>query len=73
MTAKEEALELVENYYLFEVHINDFSYEDAKACALIAVDRIIKQLDKLIFQYFLEVDKSIYEHLEEVKQEINKF
>ena len=75
MTTKEKALELVEKFQSGYV-INGFSYqlqndeEDAKQCALIAVDEIIKEYSTL--PHFGELYLENIEYLEEVKQEIEK-
>ena len=67
MTPKEKAKELVEKYfYLFSVELeNTIDYREAKQCALIAVDEIIKyspnkpleEYDPI--QYFKEVKREI--------------
>jgi hypothetical protein len=47
MTPQEKAIELVEKYYhLFSVELeNTIDYREAKQCALIAVDEILKTFD----------------------------
>ena len=65
MTAKEKAEELIHKYIL-NTPVG-FHFDDAKKCALIAVDEIIKQLvpiekapnNKFAFQYWLEVKQEI--------------
>jgi hypothetical protein len=78
MTPKEKAEELVEKYfYLFSVELeNTIDYREAKQCALIAVDELIKEayftkgyIEEVFFTdgYY---DKQDY--WQEVKQEIEK-
>lgn len=73
MTPKEKAKELIESFMnIKQQKLGDYSiiyYPTAKQCALIAVDKIIKET-KLH-------DKTIYQHgrtayWQEVKQEIEK-
>ena len=66
MTPKEKAEEL------FDKMANEICQTDAKVCALIAVDRIIKELKDFAFNYDVEGVELFY-YWEEVKQEINKF
>ena len=70
MTAKEKAKELIQKM-LDEQSFSEDLY-DAKQCAEIAINEIIIELQRLAFDYFLEVDYGIYNYWEEVKQEINK-
>jgi hypothetical protein len=65
MTPKEKALELVEKYHKDYDLLWDLSWIQAKQCALIAVDEILKitWVDK-----FLTVE----DYWNEVKQEIEK-
>ena len=65
MTPKEKANELV-HQYVINMPI-PFHIEDAKICALIAVDEIIYYLEIVI-----GVDKEDFEYWNEVKQEIEK-
>ena len=61
MTPKEKAEELVEKY---EVLTTGWNYiEDAKQCALICVDELLKSTF---------VQNNTYNYWTEVKQEINK-
>jgi hypothetical protein len=62
MTAKEEANELVQQYVI-NMPI-PFHIEDAKICALIAVDEILKVA--------FYAPNEIYEHYIQVKNEIEK-
>jgi len=62
MTQKEKAEELVFKYDFLQAVIEGFSFYDAKQCALIAVDEILK-----VIHTNME-DK----HWQEVKQEIEK-
>jgi len=59
MTPKEEAKELYNKYCNMESHC-----DDAKECALIAVDEILKVA--------FYASNEIYEHYIQVKQEIEK-
>ena len=76
MTTKEKAEELVEKFQSGYI-VDGISYqfqnddEDAKQYALIAVDEILIELQRLAFDYLLQVDYGIYNYWEEVKQEIN--
>jgi hypothetical protein len=66
MTPKEKAEELVNKYW---DDITDLFFEEAKQCALIAVDEILK------FTYSLKFGNALSDELEyweEVKQEIEK-
>lgn len=81
MTPKEKAKELVEKYRDVSISFVDsiegtcdmyINNEDAKECALIAVDEMIKELDEL-----LEGDERqstgvyyLWKYYKEVKQEI---
>ena len=71
---EEKAKELVHKYDLMQTYIEEFSIEESKQCALIAVDEIIEQLEEL-----LEGDERpsagvyyLWEYHKEVKQEIEK-
>jgi hypothetical protein len=66
MTAKEKAIELVHRYDTMQSVIEGFSLEDAKQCALIAVDEIMKAVGWEEME--LGVDRDNY--WEEVKKEI---
>ena len=59
MTPKEKARELVDKYYhLFSVELeNTIADYEAKECAIIAVDEIIKEL--FYNKYWLEVKQEI--------------
>jgi phosphoribosylanthranilate isomerase len=61
--SKEKALELVHQYDLMQTYIEGFSFEDAKQCALIAVDEILD-----IVQYNGDDE---YAYWQQVKTEIN--
>jgi hypothetical protein len=71
MTAQEKAETLVETYYsTIMSFLNDnMRWENAKKCALIAVDEIIYQLNVLPYgmEYLSHID-----YWQEVKQEIEK-
>ena len=62
MTPKEKAVELVHKFDLMQTYIEEFSLQDAKECALIAVNEIISD------------NASIYsqKYWQEVKSEIKK-
>lgn len=67
MTPKEKAKELVHKYDLMQTYIYGFSLNDAKQCALIAVDDILEIL------YSLKLGNALSEEIEyyeQVKQEI---
>ena len=63
MTAKEKAIELVERFYVCKISTNRFRDEEAKQCALICVDEIVKNT--------LQVPQ-VLDYWNEVKQEIEK-
>ncbi len=70
MTPKEKAWELYHKYRTLEGKFGDkvlYNY-DAKQCALIAVDEILKSYLK--YQIFETYDE--YKYWQEVKQEIEK-
>jgi len=79
MTPQEKAIDLVDKFYQ---HTNTNSKERAKACALIAVDEMIKEVYNISHQYtalYLVVSKSYYyeeskelKFWQEVKKEIEK-
>jgi len=75
MTPKEKAKELVEKYYQygFPIEIDrtiyfEVDYQNAKQCALIAVDEIIREVDWHDF----ETPNKVLNYWQEVKQEIEK-
>lgn len=72
MTPKEKAKELVENYYhLFSVELeNTINYREAKQCALIAVDELMKYAENSYYNKDLIKGAKLY--FQEVKQEIEK-
>ena len=65
MTAKEKAKELVDRFNYKNKHYLSL---DAKQCALICVDEILKSHYKVL----VGVLPSIERHYKEVKEEINK-
>lgn len=75
MTPKEKAFELVMKMRKVELWIEEhIDWKAAKQCALIAVDEIIENLNK-ISKDLLSSDYQPYSHLnywQEVKQEIEK-
>jgi hypothetical protein len=68
MTPNEKAKELLLKF--MAIQFGDFPTTDAKQCALIAVDEIIKQEAERCLAY-KETDKFI-DYWQEVKQEIEK-
>ena len=64
MTPREKAAELIVNYQL---KCKSLNYDEAKQCALIAVNNII---DSLQIKNYPQADQ--YEYWNEVKQEIQK-
>jgi len=76
MTPQEKALELVKKFYPILGGINPadweyFNKEEAKQCAIIAVDEIIAELPEYLFGHPILVEKRI-NYYEEVKTEIEK-
>ena len=72
MTPKEKAQELTKKMYDL-----DILYEDAKQCALIAADELIKYHDDLMDVVRYELPSNIvavipYKYWDDVKQEIEK-
>ena len=67
MTPKEKAEELVHQFDLMQTYVEGFSLENAKQCALIAVDEIIEN-DKKNYG----TDGFVVNYWREVKQEIEK-
>jgi hypothetical protein len=71
MTAKEKAIDLFNEYYSYlkaNLMYDEEAKEDAKQCALIAVDEIIKELKETEFNY--GVENLPFKYWQEVKQEI---
>ena len=64
MTPKEKADNIMDLIFKRTYHIKS---EDAKQCALIAVDEIIKDREKLFEHYWIDL-----KYWQEVKQEIEK-
>ena len=65
MTPKDKAKELVEKYAIW-------SWNEAKQCALIAVDEMFEEISKWAGGGFQEWEKERWKYLQEVKQEIEK-
>jgi hypothetical protein len=64
MTPKEKADELFDKYYSYlKANLMDDkeAIDDAKQCALIAVDELIKQVNYLHIEYWKEVKQYIIE------------
>lgn len=72
MTPKEKALELVDKFLSCKDYSNSYCVipiqDDAKQCALIAVDEILKALES--DWSFMEIRQ---EYWQEVKQEIEQY
>lgn len=66
MTPKEKANQLVDNYWLMDKINPSLSKEQAKQCALVAVDEILFVLK---FNLDFKMEKSI-KYWQEVKEEI---
>ena len=67
MTPKEKAEDLVFKYDFLQAVIEGFSFYDAKQCALIAVDEILKVACDL------DIDETVTKlYWQNVKQEIQK-
>jgi len=59
MTAKEKAEELLDYYWLMDKVTPFLSKEQAKQCALIAVDEILNIVGSIEVPYWQEVKKEI--------------
>jgi len=62
--AKEKAKELVHRYDLLQTHVEGFSFFNAKECALITVNEILKELfdnkgSNERIEYFYQVKQEI--------------
>jgi len=57
MTPKEKAKELVDKYFRDEILYWDLSYNQAKLCALIAVDELINEVYNISHQYTAVYDE----------------
>ena len=73
MTPKEKALELVQKY--FKANHQPYGFKDAKHCALIAVDELIKYHDDLMDVIRYELPSNIvaiipYKYWYDVRKEI---
>jgi hypothetical protein len=69
MEAKDKAVKLVDKYWN---DIPDIFFEEAKQCAIIAVDEIINTLDSERIKYSSEYCFEENNYWKEVKQEIEK-
>jgi hypothetical protein len=65
MTAREKAAELIVNYQL---KCKSLNYDEAKQCALIAVDEMLDFRNGL----YMNEGSIVHQYLIDVKQEINK-
>lgn len=75
MTAKEKAKELVDKYWIYlraNLMYDEEAKEDAKQCALIAVDEIIKYVPQFEYGQGEKTTTTEYDYLQEVKLEIEK-
>ena len=74
MKAKEKAKELVEKFEYNGVMIDDIrmSEEDAKQCALICVDEMIRAIKQIQFNYDIFLEDTEISYWWKVKQKINK-
>jgi hypothetical protein len=74
MTPKEKAKEMVNKFYYYVESISESQQqENAKNCALIAVDEIIKESpSKIYWQTYDDETPSAITYWQEVKEEINK-
>jgi hypothetical protein len=68
MTPKEKANDILDNFWLMDKVEPMLTEEQAKQCALIAVDEVIEQNNIWINQ----TGKGTNNYWQEVKQEINK-
>jgi len=68
MTPQEKAAELIVNYQL---QCKSLDYQQAKQCALIAVDEILKEFEN-IFLIFTDKNSPRLIYWQQVKQEIEK-
>ena len=62
MTPKEKAIELFDKYAMYlraNLMYNEEANEDAKQCALIAVNEILDVCKTYLSSYYLEVKKEI--------------
>jgi len=64
MTPKEKAEELVHRFDIMQTYIKEFTFEDAKQCASIAVDEIKEFMSLMVHS------KQAYDYWDEVKTEI---
>jgi hypothetical protein len=73
MTPKEKAKELAHRFDLMQTYIEEFSYENAKQCALVAVNQMISMLPFTdLTTYIGKWCEQQRQYLEDVKQEIEK-
>ena len=70
MTPKIKALELFNRFY--DPYLTKTDLKNAKRCALIAVDEIIKELETFYPKYESWDLKAKFSYWQEVKQEIEK-
>jgi hypothetical protein len=59
MTPKEKAEELVNKIWVYALLNVNGSWQNAKECALIAVDEIIEVCDSYVTPYYYEVKQEI--------------
>jgi hypothetical protein len=74
MTPKEKAEELFKKYYNYlKANLMDDkeAWEDAKVCAIMAVDEMFEEISKWAGGDFIEWEIERWKYLQEVKQEID--
>jgi hypothetical protein len=73
MTPHSKAVDLFNKYYSYlkaNLMNDKEAWEDAKVCALIAVDEMLEEISKWAGGEFQEWEKERWKYLQEVKQEI---
>ena len=73
MTAKEKAKELVSKFTFYQLPEDKrILFDNAKRCALICVDEMIRAIKQIQFNYDIFLEDTEISYLWEVKEEINK-
>jgi hypothetical protein len=72
MTPKEKAKKIVDKMYQYQWRKDTIEFRNAKQCALIAVDEILKYIPKFEYGQGEKTTTMEYDYLKEVKQEIEK-
>lgn len=77
MTSKDKAKELFEKYKIYVLcqstrgdYDDHFEKENAKKCAIIAIDEIVKELIEVNSLYELEIEDNLLSYWNDVKKEI---